>query len=317
MNSTSSTLASTPIIRCRGISRWYGEVQGLAGLDLDIHPGVVGLLGPNGSGKSTLMRLLTGLISASRGSVELFGEKLAPGNHEAFSRIGHTPGDDIHLETERAIDFLVMLANLGGDNKAQAVERSDHALDQVGLFPKRDVKLNAMSKGMRQRVKVAQALLFEPDLLLLDEPLNGMDPISRRKTLDFVREYGAKGKTVILASHILHEVEAVTDRLILLHHGRLLAEGRLSEIRALVDRKPRSLIITGTELQPLAAAVLDQGLVSGILFDEEGRLILETQNLNSLLEQLSEFGLRGNIESLDIEDENLEAVFGMLVGESA
>ncbi len=308
---------SDTVIECIGLSRWYGEVQGLAGLDLRVGSGVIGLLGPNGSGKSTLMRLLTGLIKPSRGEVRLFGQRVTSNSHQLFQRVGHTPGDDIHLETERAVDFLSLLACLGGESRKDAIKRADHALDQVGLLAKREVKLNAMSKGMRQRVKVAQALLFEPQLLLLDEPLNGMDPISRRKTLDFVREFGESGKTVVLASHVLHEVEAVTEHLILLHHGRLLAEGKLSEIRALVDQKPRSLTISGDNLQPVAASLLAAELITGIQFTGEDKLQVETRRLNELLDHLTDFGRQGWIESMDLEDENLEAVFGMLVGDYA
>jgi ABC-2 type transport system ATP-binding protein len=308
-------MSETPVIRCRGLSRWYGEVQGLSGLDLDVMPGVVGLLGPNGSGKSTFMRLLTGLIRPSRGSVELFGHPVRPGDARAFARIGHSPGDDIHFETERAIDFLELLSNLGGSTGAEGRKRAEAALDQVGMLDAREKRLNGMSKGMRQRVKVAQALLFDPELLLLDEPLNGMDPVSRRQTLDLVREWGARGRTVVLASHVLHEVEAVTDHLVLLHHGRLLAEGRLDEIRELVDRKPRRLVVTGPDLRSLAARVLDEGLVSGIQFEATTRLALETRELSALLDRLMTLGGEGAVETLDVEDENLEAVFDLLVGE--
>ena len=314
--SPTSPEQSNAVIECIGLSRWYGEVQGLAGLDLKVGSGVIGLLGPNGSGKSTLMRLLTGLIRPSRGEVRLFGERVTQSSNHLFRKVGHTPGDDIHLETERAIDFLCLLASLNGATRKEAEKRADHALDQVGLLNKREVQLKAMSKGMRQRVKVAQALMYEPQLLLLDEPLNGMDPISRRKTLDFVREFGESGKTVVLASHVLHEVEAVTEHLVLLHHGRLLAEGKLSEIRALVDQKPRSLTVSGENLQPLAASLLAADLITGIQF-HEGKLQLETRRLNELLNHLADFGRQGQIESMDLEDENLEAVFGMLVGENA
>jgi ABC-2 type transport system ATP-binding protein len=170
---------------------------------------------------------------------------------------------------------------------------------------------------MRQRVKVAQALLFDPDLLLLDEPLNGMDPVSRRHTLDLVRSYGAQGRTVVLASHVLHEVEAVTDHLVLLHHGRLLAEGRLDEIRELVDRKPRRLVLNGPDLPAVAAQVLAEGLVTGLSFEADGKLALETRELRQLLDRLAEVGAAGELSSLDVEDENLEAVFDLLVGETA
>ena len=310
-------MSETPIIRCRGLSRWYGEVQGLSGLDLEVHAGVIGLLGPNGSGKSTFMRLLTGLIRPSRGTVELFGQPVTPGRQDVFAKIGHAPGDDIHFETERAVDFLALIASLGGDTRAESEQRADEALDEVGLLDAREKRLNSMSKGMRQRVKVAQALLFDPQLLLLDEPLNGMDPVSRRHTLDLVRRFGAEGRTVVLASHVLHEVEAVTDHLVLIHHGRLLAEGRLGEIRALVDRKPRRLVLDGADLRGLAAQVLADDLVTGISFEADGRLALETRELGNLLDRLGQLGSAGQIHSLDVEDQNLEAVFDLLVGETA
>lgn len=310
-------MSETPIIRCRGLSRWYGEVQGLSGLDLEVYAGVIGLLGPNGSGKSTFMRLLTGLIRPSRGTVELFGKPVTPGRQEVFAKIGHAPGDDIHFETERAVDFLALIASLGGDTRAESERRADEALDEVGLLDAREKRLNSMSKGMRQRVKVAQALLFDPQLLLLDEPLNGMDPVSRRHTLDLVRRFGAEGRTVVLASHVLHEVEAVTDHLVLIHHGRLLAEGRLGEIRELVDRKPRRLVLDGSDLRGLAAEVLADDLVTGISFEADGRLALETRDLGNLLDRLGQLGTAGQIHSLDVEDQNLEAVFDLLVGETA
>jgi len=310
-------MSETPIIRCRGLSRWYGEVQGLSGLDLEVYAGVIGLLGPNGSGKSTFMRLLTGLIRPSRGTVELFGKPVTPGRQEVFAKIGHAPGDDIHFETERAVDFLALIASLGGDTRAESERRADEALDEVGLLDAREKRLNSMSKGMRQRVKVAQALLFDPQLLLLDEPLNGMDPVSRRHTLDLVRRFGAEGRTVVLASHVLHEVEAVTDHLVLIHHGRLLAEGRLGEIRELVDRKPRRLVLDGSDLRGLAAEVLADDLVTGISFEADGRLALETRDLDNLLDRLGQLGTAGQIHSLDVEDQNLEAVFDLLVGETA
>ncbi|MDP6963641.1 MAG: ABC transporter ATP-binding protein, partial [Planctomycetota bacterium] len=213
---------SKPAIVCKNLSRWYGEVQGLAGLDVTLDQGVFGLLGPNGSGKSTLMRLLTGQIHASRGSVEIFGEAIRPGIHRPLRHIGYAMGEDVHFENERALDFMKMLAVLGGETSSAAEKRALAALNFMGMADRAKVRLREMSKGMRQRVKVAQALLFEPQILLLDEPLNGMDPVNRRQTINRVREWGENGRTVLLASHVLHEVESVTDRLIMLHHGRLL-----------------------------------------------------------------------------------------------
>ena len=247
---------SAPAIRCEKLSRWYGEVQGLAGLTAELDGGVIGLLGPNGSGKSTFMRLLTGQIRPSRGYVELFGTRVGPDAYQVFRRVGHAPGEDVHFESEQAGVFLRMLAALGGAHGAEGKRQVDQALEHVDMQDKATVRLDQMSKGMRQRIKVAQALLFEPDLLLLDEPLNGMDPVSRRQVMDLVRRWGESGRTVVMASHVLHEIDEVTDQVLMLHHGRLLAEGRLSEIRELVDRKPRRVTLRGPELRGLAAEML-------------------------------------------------------------
>jgi len=304
---------SAPAVRCENLSRWYGEVQGLSGLTATLSGGVVGLLGPNGSGKSTFMRLLTGLIRPSRGYVELFGTRMGPDSHEVFRRVGHAPGEDTHFETETARVFLQMLAALGGARGKDADTSVMRALEEVDMQDKADVRLDQMSKGMRQRVKVAQALLFDPELLLLDEPLNGMDPVSRRKVMDLVRRWGSEGRTVVLASHVLHEVEDVTDRVLMLHHGRLLAEGRLAEIRDLVDRKPRRVTLAGPELRATAAEMLAADLVSGLSFEGD-RLHLETSDLGALLDRLQQAGREGRVAELDIEDESLEAVFDLLVG---
>ncbi|MGB0953322.1 MAG: ABC transporter ATP-binding protein [Planctomycetota bacterium] len=308
---------SAPALRCENLSRWYGEVQGLAGLSVTIEKGIIGLLGPNGSGKSTLMRLLTGQIHASRGWAEIFGERVAPGRYDIFRKLGYAPGEDVHFESERAIDFLTLLAALAGESAKKAKDLADRALNHVGMTEKADVTLNAMSKGMRQRIKVAQALLFEPPMLLLDEPLNGMDPVSRRHTLDLVRAWAERGNTVLLASHVLHEVEGVTDHMLLLHHGRLLAEGRLTDIRNLIDQKPRRATVRGTDLRQLAAQLLSEELVSGLDFVDDGCLHLDTRNLPGLLARLQEAGSEGGIHGLETDDQELEMIYDLLVGEAA
>ncbi|MBC8370101.1 MAG: ABC transporter ATP-binding protein [Planctomycetes bacterium] len=308
---------SCPAIVCDNLSRWYGEVQGLAGLSVTLNQGVFGLLGPNGSGKSTLMRLLTGQIHASRGSVKIFGETMVPGNYQALRHIGYAVGEDVHFENERAVDFMKMLAVLGGENPIAAESRALKALDFMGMSDKAGVRLREMSKGMRQRIKVAQALLFEPDLLLLDEPLNGMDPVNRRHTINRVRQWGESGRTVLLASHVLHEVESVTDRLIMLHHGRLLAEGHLSDIRELVDRKPRRASIKGENLRQLIAELLGDELITGFTQDIDGCFHLDTFDLPLLLEKLSVFGRTGVIETLETDDQELELVYSLLLSDNA
>ncbi len=309
---------SAPAIRCEGLCRWYGEVQGLSGISLEIGTGVAGLLGPNGSGKSTFMRLVTGLISPNRGFVEVFGVRMdRAGRQDVFRRVGYAVGEDVHFESERAVDFLRLLAMLGGANSTQAADSAERVLHQVALSDRADTKLSGMSKGMRQRVKLAQALLFEPDLLLLDEPLNGMDPVSRRATLDLVRAWGTRGKTVVFASHVLHEVEAVTERVVLLHHGRLLAEGLLAEIRELVDLRPRRVRVEGEGLAAMAATALAEGLATGVVTHPSGGVDLETRQLPALLERLLSVGAGGSIHSMDVDDADLETLFALLLEESA
>jgi ABC-2 type transport system ATP-binding protein len=308
---------SAPAIRCEGLCRWYGEVQGLSGISLEIGTGVAGLLGPNGSGKSTFMRLLTGLIRPNRGWVEVFGQRMdRAGRHEVFRRVGYAVGEDVHFESERAVDFLRLLAMLGGASAAQARDLADRALERVALADRAATKLSGMSKGMRQRIKVAQSLLFEPELLLLDEPLNGMDPVSRRSTLDLVRAWGASGRTVVFASHVLHEVEAVTERVVLLHHGRLLAEGLLAEIRELVDERPRRVRLEGDGLATMAAAALAAGIASGVTTHPSGGVLLETRQLPALMLRLLEAGAGGAIHSLEVDDADLETLFTLLLEES-
>ena len=308
---------TVPPIRCRNLSRFYGEVQGLSGLNLEAGPGVIGLLGPNGSGKTTLMRLLCGLIRPSEGVAEIFGSPVGPGRRDVLRRVGHCPGEDIHFESERALDFLSLLASLGGEPPASARKRGEEALARVDLSDKAMHRMDTLSKGVRQRIKVAQALLFSPELLLLDEPLNGMDPVSRKALLDLIQEHARTGGTVLLASHVLHEVEAVTDQVVLLHHGRLLAEGKLPEIRSLIDQEPRRILLHCRSGKELVANLLKDNLVTGVEFTPDGRLALGTGDLRPLLAHLQAIGVAGGIDQLEISDQNLESIFGLLVGGEA
>ncbi|HBF22326.1 MAG TPA: hypothetical protein DDW23_00800 [Planctomycetes bacterium] len=308
---------NTSPIKCHRLSRFYGEVQGLSELTVQAGPGVVGLLGPNGSGKTTFMRLLCGLIHPSRGSVEICGSAVGPGNRELLRKVGYAPGEDVHFENEKALDFLAFLSALGGDSPTAARKRGEEALAKVDLADRGQHQIKTLSKGMRQRIKVAQALLFSPEILLLDEPLNGMDPVSRKALLDLVLEHGNSGGTVLLASHVLHEIETVTDQVVLLHHGRLLAEGKLSDIRSLIDQKPRRLTLKSQNPREIVTALLNENLITSVEFKSDNQLAVETKEIQPLLRYLQNIGKKGGIDQLELSDQNLESVFELLVGSKA
>ena len=218
----------------REVSRWYGDIVGLSSASLEIAPGVTGLLGPNGAGKSTLARILTGSIRPSRGEVRILGEPVW-GNPSLFRHIGYCPESDAVYEGLTAGAFLRGMLELCGVRGREATARARRALEDVGLEPDLRKPMGAFSKGMRQRAKLAQALLLDPEVLLLDEPLNGMDPLGRQQTIARIIEWGRSGRTVLVSSHILHEVEAMTPQVALLHRGKVLAHGDVHEIRDLID----------------------------------------------------------------------------------
>ena len=226
-----------PAVMLESVSKWYGEVIGINDVSLAIDGGVTGVLGPNGAGKSTLFKLLLGRLRPSQGSVRLFGtdpwESTSP-----FRRVGYVSETEPLYEWMTALDFLTTMARLHGMTRDEAVERAEHVLDFVGLTDVRHKEVGKYSKGMRQRVKIAHALVHDPDLIILDEPLHGCDPLARTSIMSVIRELGNRGKTVIVSSHILEEIERITEQIVILHNGRLLALGNLHAIRGLLDKHP-------------------------------------------------------------------------------
>ena len=196
-------------------SRWYGQVIALNDVTARIEPGVTGLLGPNGAGKSTFLKLAAGQIAPSQGEVKLLGLP-AWGSPEAFHRVGLCPETDTFWEGLTGWQFVIALLRLSGFDDAECRQRAEAALTEVDLMSAKDRRIGGYSKGMRQRVKLAQALAHDPDVLLLDEPVTGMDPVNRRRVVDLVRKLGKAGKTVLVSSHILHEVEAMTHRVLVI-----------------------------------------------------------------------------------------------------
>ena len=225
------------IVQATQLSKWYGQVSGLNDVTAAIPPGITGLLGPNGAGKSTFMKLMTGQLKPSKGTITVFGEPIWS-NPRVFARIGFCPEQDAFYERMTGLEWVTALVRLNGLSDSEAAHAAKEALSKVDLLDAASKKIGAYSKGMRQRVKLAQALVHDPELLILDEPLTGMDPLMRRRSIRFIKDWARAGKHIIVSSHILHEIESMTSNILLINNGRILAEGNVHAIRDLIDTHP-------------------------------------------------------------------------------
>jgi ABC-2 type transport system ATP-binding protein len=302
-------------IEAEKLSKWYGQVIGVNNLTFAIGPGVTGFLGPNGAGKTTLLRLFTGQLRPSTGFVTIDGGPIR-NNHRIFASIGYCPEEDAFWRYLTGWDFVFSLLRMQGYREVEARERAERAIRLVGMTDDRNRRIGGYSKGMRQRIKVAQAISHDPELVLLDEPLNGMDPVGRRNTIDLIKSMGSEGRTVVVSSHILHEVEEMTDTILLINHGRLIAEGNIYEIRRLIDTHPLQVTIQCDEIDILMARLVEFEDVQSVQFDRaRGRLTVETNRPDEFHRRLPDIILENGIHvgSLWSPDENLEAVFDYLV----
>jgi len=297
----------------QGVAKWYGAVIGLVDATIEIEPGITGLLGPNGAGKSTFLKLLGGQLCPSQGIVRLLdADPFAdPSVHR---RVGFLPEQDAFYDSLTGREFVHFLTRLHGFSRREAAERTAVAIDQVDLNDVADRKVKTYSKGMRQRIKLAQCIAHDPELLILDEPLTGMDPVARRRTIDLVRELAAAGKTVIVSSHILHEVQDMTNRVILLYQGRVRASGTSEDIRSYLNRYPHKIRIRSPEPRAISRALLALPGVVGVHL-EDGSVQIETQAPDELYDRLPALVLDDElpVEGLEAEDVGLDAIFEYLV----
>jgi ABC-2 type transport system ATP-binding protein len=303
-----------PIVQATQLSKWYGQVSGLNDVTAAIPPGITGLLGPNGAGKSTFMKLITGQIKPSKGSVTVFGEPMW-GNPNIYRRIGFCPEQDAFYERMTGLEWVTALVRLNGLTEAEAADAATHALESVELMDAAHKKIGAYSKGMRQRVKLAQALVHDPELLILDEPLSGMDPLMRRKTVRLIKDWARTGKHIVVSSHILHEIEAMTSNILLINNGRILAEGNVHSIRELIDTHPHTVYVRGADPRALARKFLAEDDVLSLRF-EPGAVVIETSKPDSFyarLTHLATTGEAGTVDEVTSPDDNLQAVFRYLV----
>jgi ABC-2 type transport system ATP-binding protein len=297
------------------LGRWYGQVVGLSELTLALEGGINGLLGPNGAGKSTFLKLVAGEIRPSRGSLRVL-DCVPFANRDYFRRVGFCPQQDALYDDLDAVEFVSFLMRLHGFAAAEAKRRAHDALDRVGLVDGRERRCAGYSKGMRQRAKLAQAIAHEPELLVVDEPLNGLDPVGRVDMVALFGELAAHGTHVLISSHVLHEVESLTKNIVLLHRGRLLAQGTVAEVRQLLSRHPRRVEIRARDPRALARRVVEFSEVSSIrLGAGDGRLSIETRDLDAFLQRLTAAAAqeRAGIASLESTDASLDAVFDYLV----
>ena len=302
------------IITSEHLSKWYGQVSGLNDVSLSIPPGITGLLGPNGAGKSTFMKLITGQLRPSQGQVHVLGEPIWD-NPGLYQRIGFCPEQDAFYERMTGLEWVTALMRLNGGDDATAQAAAKRAIDEVDLTEAANKKIGAYSKGMRQRIKMAQAIVHNPELLILDEPLSGMDPLARRKTIRMIKEWGRAGRSVIVSSHILHEIESMTSNILLINQGRILAEGNVHQIRELIDEHPHTVHIRADQTRALAREFLGHDDVLSLKL-EEGAVVVQTGRPDvfySRLTELAASGAHGAIHEVTSPDDNLSAVFQYLV----
>ena len=294
-----------------GVSRWYGDTVALADVSFTLGPGVTGLLGHNGAGKSTALKLCAGFTQPSTGTVRVLGSDLAA-SPEAYRRIGIAHDRDALWPFLTARGMVALCARLRGapDPEGAAVR----ALAQVGLEDVADRKLKGFSHGMRQRVKLAQALAHDPELLLLDEPLNGLDPAQRRTVVELIRRLGEEGRTVVVSSHVLHEVERMAPRVLVLVNGHLVASGATSAIRELIADRPRSVRLeAGTGGRALARELVGAGLVESVRFDD-GAMLVEAQDVERLGRALPSLArdVGARLSRIEPVGDDLESVYAYL-----
>jgi ABC-2 type transport system ATP-binding protein len=305
------------MIELTNVTKLYKTVIGVNDISLSLEPGTYGLLGPNGSGKTTLINLLLGQLKPTIGSVQLFG--INPWKRsELLRRVGHCPAIELSYPRVTSLDWVTYMVKLHGFSGREATRLAKEALEVVKLDHVMNKAMSEYSLGMRQRAKIAQAIAHDPDLLILDEPFSGLDPIGRFEISQFLKSWGERGKSLILASHILHEIEAVNPSFLLIYGGRLMASGSPEEVQNILANSPNTLIVRCSEANRLASllmgcASLDS--IESIDFRSSDTLVIETQSAGEIHRLLPKLLAENNlcVDEITSTDESLKALFATLM----
>ncbi len=304
------------MIELKNASRWYGQVIGINDVTCTVSSGITALLGPNGAGKSTLMKMVTGQLKPTTGSVTVFGERPFA-NPSVLRRLGYCPENEQLYDDMTGTEFVTMLGAMAGISSERLKSRVGEVIELVGMSHASRRKIGGYSKGMRQRIKIAQGIIHDPKVFILDEPLNGLDPVGRREVGALILSLAAKGVVVLLSSHILHEVESLTSNILLMYRGRLLAQGSIRDIRSHIDKHPHRITIRCADARPLAKKLLDMPYVLSAKFDkmEASEVEVETRAPDQFYSHFPEVVAEGGflVTGFDSPDNNLESVFKYLV----
>jgi len=298
------------------VSKFYGEILGVNRVNLQIAPGITSLVGPNGAGKSTLMNLMTGLLRPTRGNISILGVPTDQ-PERLFRNVGYCTQFDSFPRGLTGREFIKSLLLVHGFDLQRADEFTVTALDRVNLLDAADRKVAAYSKGMRQRIRLAQAIAHQPSVLILDEPLNGLDPMVRAETIALFRKLAGEGQHLIISSHILHEVDMMSDRVVLLNNGYVVAEGNIHGVRNEMEEHPMQILIRCDNPSKLAARVFDQDhVVEARLHEDRRGLFIKTRDADRFYLLVNRVVAEGeiNIETIAPVDDDLSAVYQYLIG---
>ena len=298
------------------VSKFYGEVLGVNRVHLSIPTGITGLVGPNGSGKTTLMNLMTGLLQPSQGSIRVLG--VSPDvPQKMFLRVGYCTQYDSFPKGLSGRQFIYSYLRVFGHSHARADDLTEQALERVALVDAADRRVAGYSKGMRQRIKLAQAIAHEPRVLILDEPLNGLDPMARAEMIGLFKELADDGYHVIISSHILHEVDLISHQVILLNEGYVVAEGDIRGVRSEMESHPLQIMIRCDRPTVVAARVFEQdGVVEVKIHDDRQGLLVRTKDADGFYLALNKVVLENDlrVEAVTPADEDVQAVYEYLIG---